>query len=101
MHIAQQRGREEAPGFTGQRAWGLMERGPFGNDGVDHAFKSGILVGIVNTMNGDLPPSSSVRDLPLPAIWLRMVRPTSVDPVTAILSTPAWPNSARQSRHRR
>ena len=39
------------------------------------------------TMNGDLPPSSSESFLPLPAVALRMMRPTSVEPVKAILST--------------
>ena len=39
------------------------------------------------TMNGDLPPSSRLRRLPLPAVAARMMRPTSVDPVKAILST--------------
>ncbi len=39
------------------------------------------------TMNGDLPPSSSVSDLPEPAVSSRIRRPTSVEPVKAILST--------------
>ena len=39
------------------------------------------------TMNGDLPPSSSESFLPVPAVALRMMRPTSVEPVKAILST--------------
>src|SRR6266540_3246112 len=42
-----------------------------------------------NTTNGDLPPSSSEIFLPLPAVAWRMIRPTSVDPVKAILSIPA------------
>ncbi len=42
------------------------------------------------TMKGDLPPSSSVSDLPEPAVCSRMMRPTSVEPVKAILSMPAW-----------
>ena len=37
------------------------------------------------TMKGDLPPSSSERRLPLPAVTCRMWRPTSVEPVKAIL----------------
>ncbi len=40
------------------------------------------------TMNGDLPPSSSVSDLPEPAVASRIFRPTSVEPVKAILSMP-------------
>ena len=38
-------------------------------------------------MNGDFPPSSSERRLWLAAVALRIARPTSVDPVNAILST--------------
>ena len=38
-------------------------------------------------MNGDFPPSSSESFFPLPAVALRMMRPTSVEPVNAILST--------------
>ncbi len=41
-------------------------------------------------MNGDLPPSSSVSDLPEPAVASRILRPTSVEPVKAILSMPGW-----------
>jgi hypothetical protein len=49
-----------------------------------------------NTMNGDLPPSSSDSFLPVPAVAMRMIRPTSVEPVNAILSTSScstmsWP----------
>ena len=40
------------------------------------------------TRNGPFPPSSSERCLPLPAVERRMMRPTSVEPVKAILSTP-------------
>ncbi len=46
------------------------------------------------TMNGDLPPSSSVRLLPLPAVASRIARPTSVEPVKATLSTPGCATSA-------
>src|SRR5947209_9226185 len=38
-------------------------------------------------MNGDLPPSSSESFLWVSAVALRMARPTSVEPVNAILST--------------
>ena len=38
-------------------------------------------------MNGDLPPSSSESRLWLAAVAPRIARPTSVDPVNAILST--------------
>src|SRR5438477_17011 len=38
-------------------------------------------------MKGDLPPSSSESFLWLCAVALRIARPTSVDPVNAILST--------------
>ena len=47
-----------------------------------------------NTMKGDLPPSSSVSDLPVPAVAWRIRRPTSVEPVKAILSTPGCSTSA-------
>ncbi len=46
------------------------------------------------TMNGDLPPSSSVSFLPEPAVWRRISLPTSVEPVKAILSTSGWPTIA-------
>ena len=39
-------------------------------------------------MNGDFPPSSRESFFPLPAVAVRMILPTSVDPVNAILSTP-------------
>ena len=39
------------------------------------------------TMFAALPPSSSVRRLPVPAIVRRMILPTSVEPVKATLST--------------
>ena len=42
------------------------------------------------TTNGDLPPSSSESFFPLPAVAWRMRRPTSVEPVKAILSMPGW-----------
>src|SRR5881275_2082716 len=53
-----------------------------------------------NTRNGLLPPSSSDSFLPDPAVAWRMMRPTSVEPVKAILSTspcatnspPVWPS---------
>ena len=45
-------------------------------------------------MNGDLPPSSSESFLPVPAVAFRIARPTSVEPVKAILSTPACATSA-------
>ncbi len=41
-------------------------------------------------MKGDFPPSSRLSFLPLPAVALRIVRPTSVEPVKATLSIPAW-----------
>ena len=40
-------------------------------------------------MKGDLPPSSSDSFLPEPAVAVRMTRPTSVEPVKAILATPS------------
>ena len=40
-----------------------------------------------NTTNGDFPPSSSEIFFPVPAVAARMMRPTSVEPVKAILST--------------
>ena len=45
-------------------------------------------------MKGDLPPSSSVRPLPWPAVASRILRPTSVEPVKATLSTQSWATSA-------
>ncbi|OLC08774.1 MAG: hypothetical protein AUH42_00660 [Gemmatimonadetes bacterium 13_1_40CM_70_11] len=39
------------------------------------------------TTNGLLPPSSSESRFPEPAVAWRMIRPTSVEPVNAILST--------------
>jgi len=42
-----------------------------------------------NTMKGDLPPNSRLSFLPVPAVALRISRPTSVEPVKAILST-SW-----------
>ena len=50
------------------------------------------------TTNGDLPPSSSERRLPLPAVARRMMRPTSVEPVKAILSTSGCLTSASPVR---
>ncbi len=46
------------------------------------------------TRKGDLPPSSSVSPLPVPAVARRISRPTSVEPVKATLSTPGWATSA-------
>jgi hypothetical protein len=50
------------------------------------------------TMNGDLPPSSSDSFLPVPAVALRMMRPTSVEPVKASLSMPGWLTMASPTR---
>ena len=49
-------------------------------------------------MNGDLPPSSSESFLPEPAVALRIARPTSVEPVKAILSTPVMRDQRRAGR---
>ena len=49
-------------------------------------------------MNGDLPPSSSDSRLPEPAVARRMSLPTSVEPVKAILSTPACADQRRPGR---
>ena len=46
------------------------------------------------TMKGDFPPSSSDSFLAEPAVALRMMRPTSVEPVKAILSTCGCSTSA-------
>ena len=46
------------------------------------------------TTKGDLPPSSSVSRFPVPASWPAMARPTSVEPVKAILSTSAATRAA-------
>jgi hypothetical protein len=43
-----------------------------------------------NTTTGDLPPSSSVIFLPVPAVSLRRKRPTLVEPVKATLATSGW-----------
>ena len=46
-----------------------------------------------NTKNGDLPPSSRVSFLPVPAVARRIRRPTSVEPVNATLATSGWSTS--------
>ena len=46
-------------------------------------------------MNGLFPPSSRLSFLPEPAVALRMMRPTSVEPVKAILSTSGWFDECR------
>src|SRR3989442_1611460 len=51
-----------------------------------------------NTMNGLLPPSSRESFLPEPAVALRMTRPTSAEPVNAILSTSGWSTSSAPVR---
>jgi hypothetical protein len=51
-----------------------------------------------NTRKGDFPPSSSDSRLPVPAVAARMSRPTSVEPVNAILSTPGCLTSASPVR---
>jgi hypothetical protein len=55
-------------------------------DSIDHT-PPPHQVGILEDDEGDLPPSSSDSFFPEPAVWRRSVRPTSVDPVKAILST--------------
>src|SRR6266516_7059400 len=45
-------------------------------------------------MFGDFPPSSSVTRLSAPPAFAPISRPTSVEPVKAILSTPACSTSA-------
>ena len=45
-------------------------------------------------MKADLPPSSSDSFLPEPAVALRMILPTSDEPVKAIFWTPGWSTSA-------
>ena len=50
------------------------------------------------TMFAALPPSSSVRPLPLPASSRWIALPTSVEPVNAILSTPGCATSAAPVR---
>ena len=47
-----------------------------------------------NMISGDLPPSSRVRRLRLPAAALTISLPTSVDPVNEILSTSGCAASA-------
>ena len=42
------------------------------------------------TRKGDLPPSSKVSFLSLEAVFSRIWRPTSVEPVNAIFETPGW-----------
>ncbi len=49
-------------------------------------------------MKGDLPPSSSDSFFPVPAVATRMIRPTSVEPVKAILSTSGCSTSAAPVR---
>ena len=48
-----------------------------------------------NTRNGDFPPSSSVRPLSVPAVNVRISRPTCVEPVKATLSTSPCDASVR------
>ena len=50
------------------------------------------------TMKGDFPPSSRDSFLPLPAVAARISRPTSVEPVKAILSTSGCATSASPVR---
>jgi hypothetical protein len=50
------------------------------------------------TMKGDLPPSSRLTRFPVPAVAERMMRPTSVEPVNAILSTSGWATRAAPVR---
>ena len=45
-------------------------------------------------MFGDLPPSSSVTRLSERPVLAPISRPTSVEPVKAIFSTPGWSTSA-------
>ncbi len=45
-------------------------------------------------MLGDLPPSSRVRRFTLAAASRMISRPTAVEPVKEILSTPGWVTSA-------
>src|SRR3954447_6934841 len=45
-------------------------------------------------MFGDLPPSSSVTRLSARPAFAPISRPTAVEPVKAILSTPGWSTSA-------
>ena len=45
-------------------------------------------------MFGDLPPSSSVTRLSALPAFAPISRPTAVEPVKAILSTPGWSTSA-------
>ena len=56
-------------------------------DAIDQALDRAVEVGVLKMMKGDLPPSSSESRLWLEAVALRMARPTSVDPVNAILAT--------------
>ena len=65
-------------------------------DRVDHALDDAVEIGVVeHDERRLLPPSSSESFLPLPAVALRMMRPTSVVPVNAILSTPACVDDRR------
>src|SRR5579864_29261 len=50
------------------------------------------------TTNGDLPPSSSDNFFVVPAVALRIARPTSVEPVNAILSTSGCATRASPER---
>ncbi len=50
------------------------------------------------TTKGDFPPSSRLSRFPLPAVASRIARPTSVEPVKAILSTSGCATSAAPVR---
>ena len=60
-------------------------------DGVDEPFDGAVEIGIVEHDEGRFAAELEADSfLPLPAVALRIARPTSVEPVKAILSTPAW-----------
>ena len=70
-------------------------------DRVDDALDGRVEVGVIEDDERRLAAEPSVSDLPEPAVASRMRRPTSVEPVKAILSMPGWPTITRRWRRRR
>jgi len=71
-------------------------------DRVHHALDHAVEIGVVEHDERTFSrPASSESFLPDPAVALRMMRPTSVEPVNAILSMSDGSRSARPSGRRR
>jgi len=70
-------------------------------DRVHHAFDDAVEIGIVEDDERTLAAQLERELLPAAAVALRMMRPTSVDPVNAIFCTSGCSTSAFPGRHRR